>query len=374
MDQGKIGKFIANLRKEKNMTQQDLGEKLGVSFKTVSKWETGRGMPDLSLFNPLCEELGITINELLSGEKLDKEGYQEKFEENIVNTIDYTNKKMNERNTLIGIILLVLGFMISFTKLTYSPIGLMIALIGVAKLTRKLSYLKRLLLHLIFVIVFIVVLLALDFESVIFNRMPPKFSLEIITTENVIAYYPPFYNVYRINRNTKNEYYIIDMKKQYTIDNVPISPFNRTKSGIDNIKKYQNSYMGNASNTGNLIGCLPLSEYGYVTQMNPDKLELTIDYHITDWYINDNYYLQQSLLYNSVSLFSLIDNMQTIHYNFTGNSYTITRKQIEEAYPNYTNIKENNQINEEKFNELVESKMNDTSFVQEIFQRIFKHK
>ena len=371
MDQIKIGKFIANLRKEKNMTQQDLGEKLGVSFKTVSKWETGRGMPDLSLFNPLCEELGITINELLSGEKLDKDRYQEKFEENIVNTIDYTNKKMNERNNVIGVIMLLLGFIISFTKLTYSPIGLMIALLGIAKLSRKLSYLKRIVLHLVFVIIFIAMLLILDFESVIFNRVPPKFAIEIETTDKVISYKTPFYNVYRINRNTKNEYYIIDGKRKYTVDTVPISPFNREKSGIANIKKYQNNYMGNASNTGNLIGNLPLSEYGYVTQMNPDKLELTIDYHITDWYINDNYYLQQSLLYNSVSLFSLIDNVQTIRYNFTGNSYTITRKQVEQGYPNYASIKENNEINEEKFNELVENKMNDTSFVQEFFQKLF---
>lgn len=372
MDQVKIGKFIANLRKEKNMTQQDLGEKLGVSFKTVSKWETGRGMPDLSLFNPLCEELGITINELLSGEKLDKEGYQEKFEENIVNTIDYTNKKINERNRLIGMILLVLGMMIAFTNVTYSAIGLMIALIGVAKLTRKLNYLKRIVLHLILIVIMIVVLLIIDFQSVILHKVPPKFSVTNQTTDKVIAYNAPFYNVYRVNRNTKNEYYIIDTKKQYTIETVPISPFNREKSGIANIKKYQNKYMGNASNIGTLIKCLPLSEYGYVMQMNSDKLELTIDYHITDWYINDNYYLQQSLLYNSVVFFSLIDNMQTIHYNFTGNSYTITRKQIEEDYPNYANIKENNEINEEKFNELVENKMNDTSFVQEVFEKLFQ--
>ena len=79
MDQIKIGKFIAELRKEKNMTQQQLAEKLGVSYKTISKWETGRGMPELSTIKPLSEELDVSINELLSGEKVEKQHYQQKL-------------------------------------------------------------------------------------------------------------------------------------------------------------------------------------------------------------------------------------------------------------------------------------------------------
>ena len=86
MNQEKIGKFISDCRKKKKLTQSDLAEKLGVSDRTVGNWENGRNMPDLSLFKPLCDELDITINELLSGEKLEKDKYQEKFEENIINT------------------------------------------------------------------------------------------------------------------------------------------------------------------------------------------------------------------------------------------------------------------------------------------------
>ena len=89
MNQEKIGKFIAKLRKEKNMTQLQLSLKLGVTDRAISKWENGRGMPDLSLMKPLCNELGITINDLLSGEVIDKNNYQEKLEENILNTIDF---------------------------------------------------------------------------------------------------------------------------------------------------------------------------------------------------------------------------------------------------------------------------------------------
>ena len=64
MDQEKIGKFIAKCRKQRKMTQAELGEKLGVTEKSISNWENGRNMPDLSLFKPLCNELNITINEL----------------------------------------------------------------------------------------------------------------------------------------------------------------------------------------------------------------------------------------------------------------------------------------------------------------------
>ena len=71
------------------MTQQELADKIGVTDRAISKWENGRGLPDLSLMKPLCGELGISINELISGEKLDKKEYPDKFEENVLNTINY---------------------------------------------------------------------------------------------------------------------------------------------------------------------------------------------------------------------------------------------------------------------------------------------
>lgn len=108
MNQQKIGRFIANLRKEKNMTQMDLANKLGITDRAISKWENGRGMPDLSLLIPLCQILNITINELLSGEKLDKKDYQEKLEANIINTIDYTDRKIKKTKKSFSIILLVI--------------------------------------------------------------------------------------------------------------------------------------------------------------------------------------------------------------------------------------------------------------------------
>lgn len=109
MNQDKIGKFIAENRKIKKLTQAELAEKLGVTDRTISNWENGKNMPDLSLFKPLCDILGITINELMSGEKISNQEYNEKLEENIINTIDYIDKKNIKSNDIKSIFLLVIA-------------------------------------------------------------------------------------------------------------------------------------------------------------------------------------------------------------------------------------------------------------------------
>lgn len=77
MNQEKIGRFIAENRKAKKLTQEELAEKLGITNKSISKWENGNCLPDSSLFKPLCEILGISINELFAGEKLNDEEKKE---------------------------------------------------------------------------------------------------------------------------------------------------------------------------------------------------------------------------------------------------------------------------------------------------------
>ena len=91
MDLDKIGKFIALTRKNNGLTQEQLAEKLGVTNKTISRWETGKYMPDLSLLKPLSEELGVTLNELLSGEKIEKEKMDENTENRYWNYLIYRN-------------------------------------------------------------------------------------------------------------------------------------------------------------------------------------------------------------------------------------------------------------------------------------------
>ena len=87
MDQIKIGRFIADERKRKGYTQKQLSEKLEISDKTISKWERGNGFPEVSLLLPLCYELEITVNELLSGERVSEEDYRKKAEVNMVNLV-----------------------------------------------------------------------------------------------------------------------------------------------------------------------------------------------------------------------------------------------------------------------------------------------
>ena len=106
MDQVKIGNFIKECRKELGITQYELADKLNVSFKTISKWECGKGLPDVSLLLPLCNELKISVNELLSGERLLNEEYKEKAEDNLIDIIKKEreeNKKKIMIEVLIGI-------------------------------------------------------------------------------------------------------------------------------------------------------------------------------------------------------------------------------------------------------------------------------
>ncbi|MBE6148483.1 MAG: helix-turn-helix transcriptional regulator [Firmicutes bacterium] len=97
MNQDKSGKFIAKLRKEKNMTQEQLAEKMGVSINAISKWERGLNFPDVSLYKKLCNELGINIEELINGEKDISEEAKEKA---IISTVKEKIKK-NSKNVLI---------------------------------------------------------------------------------------------------------------------------------------------------------------------------------------------------------------------------------------------------------------------------------
>ena len=76
MDQVKVGEFISTERKAKKLTQKELAEQLGVSDKTISRWETGNGLPDMAYLTPLCDLLKVSVNELLSGEKIPPQAYR----------------------------------------------------------------------------------------------------------------------------------------------------------------------------------------------------------------------------------------------------------------------------------------------------------
>ena len=104
MDQIKIGRFIAKCRKNNNMTQMQLAEKLGITDRAISKWENGRALPDASLMLDLCKELKITVNDLLSGEVVKMNEYNERSEHNLVEMV---KQKERQDKTLLSIEILV---------------------------------------------------------------------------------------------------------------------------------------------------------------------------------------------------------------------------------------------------------------------------
>ena len=118
MNQLVIGKFILQKRKEKNLTQEQLAEKLGVSNKTVSKWETGKCMPDYSVVKNLCEELEITVAELMDGEAAEERSVRAYDDEQIMDLLKRTQDLEKQKNLLYGVLLIVMG--IALQALSYT--------------------------------------------------------------------------------------------------------------------------------------------------------------------------------------------------------------------------------------------------------------
>ena len=236
MNQEKIGKFIAKCRKDKKMTQSELAEKLGVTDKSIGNWENGRNMPDLSLFKSLCDVLGITINDLLSGEKISKDKYQERFEENIVNTIDYSTKRINKYSNVIGLLLVIFGLFISMSAIMifpsesswgsiYSVFGVVIFVIGISKLTNKMKMWKRLLLILLIFLGTLGILFFTDYINVKKNNVAPMFretSMYLGGDEDLLYYDTPFYDVIKCGDKfniVKNKKYTHEELFEYCSNN-----------------------------------------------------------------------------------------------------------------------------------------------------------
>lgn len=113
MELENIGKFIAENRKLKGLTQQQLADKLGVTYKAVSKWKCGNGLPDVSLFKDICEELDISLNELFEGKKLTVEEEKKVSEQNIISML--LTKKQLENMQILTEILIFVGIIVAIS-------------------------------------------------------------------------------------------------------------------------------------------------------------------------------------------------------------------------------------------------------------------
>ena len=109
MNQTTIGSYIAKKRREKNLTQEQLAEKLGVTNKTISKWENGKCMPDYSIIEQLCKELSVTLSELMDGEDAAEDSVRVYDDEQILDLLRRTQELERQKEILYGVILVVLG-------------------------------------------------------------------------------------------------------------------------------------------------------------------------------------------------------------------------------------------------------------------------
>ncbi|MCX4303230.1 MAG: helix-turn-helix transcriptional regulator [Clostridia bacterium] len=144
MDQVKIGKFIAECRKKNNLTQMQLAEKLNITDRAISKWENGKSMPDSGIMLDLCNELKISVNELLSGEMIEMNNYNENLEKNLLEMIkqkELADRRLLTMEIVIGVlattILLILTVITSFiemadwTRILLITVGIILFIIGV---------------------------------------------------------------------------------------------------------------------------------------------------------------------------------------------------------------------------------------------------
>lgn len=145
MDQVKIGRFIAQSRKKQNLTQMQLAERLNITDRAVSKWENGKSMPDSSIMLALCDELKITVNDLLNGEKIIMDNYKEKTEQLLLEMTkqkEEADKKLLALEIVIGVLSMVvlLSFvfaasffrMADWLRIVLIVTGFAISLIGLA--------------------------------------------------------------------------------------------------------------------------------------------------------------------------------------------------------------------------------------------------
>ena len=227
MNQKKIGTFIAKKRKEKNLTQQELAEKIGVTNRTILNWENGKNMPDYSLLIPLCENLEITIDELINGEAT------KELKDSLELIIEYLdrNRKVNlKQKQKFGKIFLIGGISLTLFITTFIPsnyfqmyapdpnlyltISIILSIIGFSLINNKYKIKKRMILNIIFIIAFFSFLILQDTLYIFIKKQPPRFSITTLYTMGASEVHQTiFYNVYRCY-NKDDKYHITKKNKE----------------------------------------------------------------------------------------------------------------------------------------------------------------
>lgn len=218
MDQKKIGQFLQALRKEKNITQEMLAETLNVSSRTISRWETGNNMPDISLLIELSQFYHVSISEIIDGERKSEKMKQE-TKDTVIKIAEYNINKIHiERMKIISIFFIIFGVFIMISALSIFPNesswGCIYAIFGGIILTVGIYFgVKSVLLkrssRILSVVGCIIALFAiftvLDYIAVTQFQQIPRFSYEKSYGENIVEYKTLFYTVIQKNPRTANE-------------------------------------------------------------------------------------------------------------------------------------------------------------------------
>ena len=218
MDQKKVGLFLKTLRKEKNITQEVLAETLNVSSRTVSRWETGSNMPDISLLVELSEFYQVSIPEIINGERKSEKMNQE-TKDIAIKMAEYSKNELNtEKREIISALLMVFGVFIIISALAIFPNesswGSIYAIIGGATLTVGIYFrikfvLVKRVLRILSVVGCVIVLFGIftvsDYITVSQFHQVPRFSYEKSYGEDIVEHKTLFYTVIQKNPGTANE-------------------------------------------------------------------------------------------------------------------------------------------------------------------------
>ncbi len=219
MDQKKIGLFLKELRKGKNLTQSQLAEQLNVSDRTVSRWETGANLPDLSLLVELADLYDVDIREIIDAERK-SENMNEELKDTLVKAAQYADedkqKRVGAMKNIIGLIVLCFGCFLIMSAFVVIPsesgwgakfaiLGAITAAVGAFLLLKK----YRIILTIGIFLSVMIGMIFLDFAGVCYIRQAPRFSYLTEYTEQTITYHAPFYEVIRYDRDTADERYEI---------------------------------------------------------------------------------------------------------------------------------------------------------------------
>lgn len=218
MDQIKIGQFLKELRREKNLTQESLAEVLHVSGRTISRWETGNNMPDISLLVELAEFYQVSIPEIINGERK-SENMNQETKDTAVKMAEYSkNESKVEKRKLVSILMIVFGVFVMSSALAvfpndsswgsiYAIIGAIILVVGISVGIKSIMVKKSI--RILTVLGCIILLFGLfaisDYVAVSQYRQVPRFSYEKSYGENVVEHKTLFFTVIQKNPGTENE-------------------------------------------------------------------------------------------------------------------------------------------------------------------------